>query len=560
MAKVINLFLSLLAPALTGVLTVLAFPNYHFDWLAWIAFVPLLLRIRGRKPWEAFFMCWFCGVVFFLGITPWWIDEFQSVSIFATAFGYLYLGLYFALFGLFLSLILGRIRLPLLIAAPIWVTFEYLRSNLSFLAFPWALLGHTQYLNLPIIQMASFTGVYGISFVIMLANGAIADLIVYWIEKGRQHKAVMLNLFQHLIKMTDDETLKHVQGDKQALYCQYAKCNPFYGVLIVFTIMAVLWLAGWISLLPPIPSGKSLSVAVVQGNIPQKIKWDREYREQIISQYESLTEEAAKSKPQLIVWPEASTPGFVLNDHSLLRRMSSVMRRLKTYLLIGSAEYPKFSKTSSKLKLNRGNTALFFSPEGKVLGQYLKIRLVPFGEYVPYEESIPWPDFIVQKGKRNFDIAGNEATLFQVNGTQFGTLICWEVLFPDLTRNLVKKGANFVINITNEAWFGRIAFPYQMLSSCVFRAVENCVNLVRCANTGISCFIDPYGRVTGRVGNGGEDIFVSGTLAQKILISPPGTFYTRHGDLLVYGCIAFLLVIVVWTSVKDIGPLVRQKT
>jgi apolipoprotein N-acyltransferase len=193
---------------------------------------------------------------------------------------------------------------------------------------------------------------------------------------------------------------------------------------------------------------------------------------------------------------------------------------------------------------------LFFSPEGKVLGQYLKIRLVPFGEYIPCEESIPWPDFIVQRGKRNFDIAGSEATLFQVDGIQFGTLICWEVLFPDLTRNVVKKGADFVINLTNEAWFGSIAFPYQMLSSCVFRAVENRVNLVRCANTGISCFIDPYGRITGRIENGGKDIFVSGILTQKILISPPGTFYTNHGDLLVYGCIALLMAIVVWIFLK----------
>jgi apolipoprotein N-acyltransferase len=334
--------------------------------------------------------------------------------------------------------------------------------------------------------------------------------------------------------------------------------NPLYRGGITLGIILVLWIVGW-QAIPQNLSGKPFSVAVVQGNIPQKIKWDREYREQIISQYEILTEEAAKSNPQLIVWPEASTPGFVLNDHSLLRRMGSMMRRLNTHLLIGSAEYPKFFKASSKRKLSRGNTALFFSSEGKVLGQYLKIRLVPFGEYIPYEEIIPWPDFIVQSGKRSFDIAGNEVTLFRVDEIRFGTLICWEVLFPDLTRNQVKKGADFVINLTNEAWFGKIAFPYQMLSSCVFRAVENRINLVRCANTGISCFIDPYGRVTGRVTNGGEDIFVSGTLTQQIHISPPGTFYTRHGDVLVYGCIAFLLLIVVWTSVKGIRPLVRQK-
>jgi apolipoprotein N-acyltransferase len=525
--KVTNILTFFLAPVLSGILLFLAFPNYDWDWLVWVGFVPLLLGIRGRRPWQALVMGWICGVIFFLGITAWWLKEFQSVSIFASGLGYLYLGLYFALFGLLLSLILSRVRFPFLIAAPIWVIFEYLRSNLSFLAFPWVLLGHSQHSNLPLIQMASFTGVYGVSFVIMLTNGAIADLIVYWIEKGREHK--------------------------------YAKYKHFYGVLIVFTVVAVLWVAGWISLLAPTHNGRTLSIAIVQGNIPQKIKWKTEYREHIFTKYEDLSAEAAKFKPQLIVWPETSTPGLILKDRTLLQRMVSIIRNNQTYFFVGSAESPKFEKDLIRARRS-GNTALFFSPEGKVLGQYLKMRLVPFGEYIPYEEIIPWPDFIVQRGKRSLAITGSEVTLFQIDGIRLGTLICWEVLFPDLTRSLVKKGADFVINLTNEAWFGRIAFPHQMLSSCVFRAVENRVNLVRCANTGISCFIDPYGRVTGRVTNGGEDIFVSGTLTQKILISPPGTFYTRHGDLLVYGCIAFLALIVVWISVKGIGLFVRQKT
>ena len=526
--KIISILTFFLLPFLSGVLLFLAFPNYHLGWLAWVAFVPLLLGIWERSPWQAFLMSWICGMIFFLGITPWWIEEFQSVSILASSLGYIYLGLYFGLFGLLLSLVVRRIRMPFLIASPIWVLFEYLRSNLSFLAFPWVLLGHSQYQNLPLIQMAAFTGVYGVSFIIVLANGAIADWIGYWMDR-RELRAII--------------------GFKNP---------PVLRGTIVLAIILVLWVAGWMSLLPA-PSGKSLSVAVVQGNIPQKMKWKREYRESILSQYESLTGEAAKSRPQLIVWPETSTPGLILKDMSLLQRVVSIIRNNQTYFLVGSAEYPKFEKDLIKARRS-GNTALFFSPEAKVLGQYLKIRLVPFGEYIPYENIIPWPDFIVQKEKRNFDIAGSEPTIFQVDAHQFGTLICWEVLFPDLTRNLVKKGADFVINITNEAWFGKIAFPYQMLSSCVFRAVENRVNLVRCANTGISCFVDPYGRVTGRVTNGGNDIFVSGTLTQKILISSPGTFYTRHGDLLVYGCIAFLVVIVVWTFVKGNGLLTRQKS
>jgi len=229
-----------------------------------------------------------------------------------------------------------------------------------------------------------------------------------------------------------------------------------------------------------------------------------------------------------------------------------MVRRINTYLLVGSAEYPKFATTPVKSK-KTGNTALFFSPEGKILGQYLKIRLVPFGEYVPWEETIPWPDFIVSKKKVNFHTSGNEFTLFGVEGMKFGSLICWEVLFPDLSRSFVRKGSDFLINLSNEAWFGKSDVPYQILSFSVFRAVENRVNLVRCTNTGISAFIDPYGRITDRVTNGGQDIFVAGTLTKEILIPPAGTFYTRYGDVFAYGCIAFSIGLIIWRIFRRVS-------
>ena len=523
MVNDISIFVSLLAPTLTGVVLALAFPNHHMGWLAWLAFVPLLLALSGKRPWPAFLIGWLCGVVFFLGITPWWLQEFRFVSPLASGLGYLYLGLYFALFGLFLSLFSRIIRFPLLFAAPVWVALEYLRSSLSFLAFPWALLGHTQYGNLPIIQMASFTGVYGVSFIIVTANAAIAGVIIHFLSPSPPALGL--------------------QGKRRYAF------NPLFQGLLVLAIILALWAWGR-QILGLDPSGRRLSVAVVQGNIPQRIKWNREYREQILSQYETLTEEAAKSGPQLIIWPETATPGFVLNDFSLLRRIAYLMGKAKAYLLVGSAEYPKFSRPPFKVSLSKGNTALLFSPQGRLIGQYVKILLVPFGEYIPYKDLIPWPDFIVQKGKRNFDIAGNEVTLFRVDGDPFGTLICWEVLFPDLTRDLVKKGAGFIVNMTNEAWFGKIAFPHQMLSSCVFRAVENRINLVRCANTGISCFVDPFGRVTGRVIKNNQDSFVEGTLTQTIYLNRPGTFYTRYGDILVYLCLAFIFGLLIFTLWK----------
>jgi apolipoprotein N-acyltransferase len=521
MAKLLKLFLSVFAAMLSGILLYLAFPAYDLHFFAWVGLVPLFLVIYWNKPWQAFLLCVLEGFVFSLGMTP--IKFISTASIPAGILACIYVSMFYGLFGLFLSVFVRRMGVPLLIAAPIWVAFEYARANFFFLAFSGGLLGHTQYMNLPLLQMASLTGVYGISFILVLANAAIADLLIHWIRKIRK---------------------------TQTLGFYIPGLNPIYGGIVVLIIILVLWGAGW-RVIPGELPGKPFSVAVVQGNIPQEIKWERQYREHIISRYEVLSEEASRTKPQLIIWPEASTPGLVLNDSGLLQRMVSMIRHMHTYFLVGSAEYPKFATTLPKDKRTRsGNTALFFSPEGKVLGQYVKIRLVPFGEYIPSEEVIPWPDFIVPKKKTNFHISGNELTLFGIDGTRFGTLICWEILFPELTRSFVKKGANFVVNLSNEAWFGKSPVPYQILCISVFRAVENRINVVRSTNTGISGFIDPYGRIIGKVTNGGEDISVAGTLTKDIFLSPPGTFYTNHGDILPFGCIAFTIGLIFWGTFK----------
>jgi apolipoprotein N-acyltransferase len=519
MRKALHFFSLLIAAFATGILQTLAFPNFYLDWLAWFAFVPLLLVIYRAKLWEAFVMSLVAGIIYCVGMSP--IKDFPSLSLPAKILAHLYVSIYFGCFGLFLSFLLRRIKLSLLIAAPLWVSFEYARSNFFFLAFPGALLGHSQFRNISLLQMASFTGAYGISFMLMLVNAALADLIGYWFYRDEERKSLKW------------------------------KAIPFYSGLFVFAIVAVLWVIGWYSL-PSAPSGKSLSVAVIQGNIPQEIKWNRQHREQILTKYENLTEEAAKANPNLIAWPEASTPGFVLKDMGLLQRMVSIVRKSNAHFLLGSAEYPKFDKALAKQRKS-GNTALFFSPEGKILGQYIKIRLVPFGEYVPYEGTIPWPQFIVPKDMTSH-ISGEKPILFEIDGTKFCTLICWEILFPDLVRSMIKEGANFVVNISNEAWFGRSATPHHILAMSVFRAVENRVNVVRSTNTGVSCFIDPYGRITERITKGGDDLFVEGTLTHEIILSPPGTFYTRYGDVLVYGCIAFSIGVIFWGIFKKRSP------
>jgi len=509
--------MGILLAILSALLLTLAFPIFDLNFLAWFGLVPFFLAIRNKNLRVALGLSYLAGVGFFLGVF-FWVTYTRGVTLLHYSILGLYLGLYFPLFVLFLNFISKKTELPLVITAPaIFVAVEYLRSHAGFAAQPMNLLGYTQHKNLPLIQMASYVGVYGLSFIIVLANAAIVDLICHWIEK---------------------------RGKRQPFGLE---TPPFFRGAIVLAIILILWVVGYISV-PPIFSGNPLSVAVVQGNIPPELKWKREYRGQILSKYEDLSEEASRSRPKLIVWPEASTPGFVLKDMTLLQRMIGMVRRFNTYMLIGSAEYPKFSKTLIKEKKS-GNTALFFSPEGKVLGQYLKVYLIPFSEYVPYEGIIRWPEFIFGPST-NSHIAGKEAILFEIDGAKFGTLICSEIIYPGLSRSMVKKGAGFLVNISNEGWFGKSAYSYQALSISVFRAVENRVNMIRATNTGISGFVDPHGRIIAKLTKEGEDLFVEGTLTREILLSPPGTFYTRYGDVFAYGCIGIAVGLIIWVALE----------
>ena len=290
----------------------------------------------------------------------------------------------------------------------------------------------------------------------------------------------------------------------------------------------------------------------MQGNIAQAKKWDPKFARTIMSTYLDLSKAASKDQPALIVWPEAATPGFVLKKMGLLNQTRELIRQTKTHYLIGSSEYPKFQKAAADQNKS-SNSALFFSPYGKVLGQYMKIRLFPFAEYVPYEKTFRWPEFIVPEERRRSHIAGKEFNLFEINGAKFGVVICWEIAFPGVFRKFVKNGADFMINITNEAWFRESSYSYQYVAISVLRAVENRISIARAANTGISCFIDPFGRVTAKLQDeNGKDLFIKGYLTRNIALSRQKTVYTTYGGVFVY------LVLIVTASVMIIAFLKRS--
>jgi apolipoprotein N-acyltransferase len=508
-AKIIPKIFIFLAPVLSGFLLVLAFPSYDLGWLVWAGLVPLLIAISGRSPKYGFFLSFVCGVIFFAGTFN-WVFEIPGYKFLHHVFLIPYMGLYFGLFGLAFSFISKRwgVTSALLAAPFVWVSLEYVRSNLSFLALPWAFLGHSQHQYPLIIQIASFTGAYGISFLVVMVNSAIAATIFSLSSRLEMRRTAI----------------------------------PMMLATGLFTGLTLSY--GQIALMRPI-ARRTIKTSVLQGNIDREMKANpKKNAKFIVQKYADLTKQAAQDQPTLIVWPEAATPGLLLKNLRLLDKTMTLIREVNAHFIIGSSEYPKFIKGSFFKPENIGNTALFFSPKGKFLGQYLKIHLVPFGEYIPFEGTVPWPHFIVPEEKKTYEIPGKEFTLFRLEGAKFGVLICWEIVFPELFRQFVKNGANFMLNITNEGWFGETAAPYQLAAVSVFRAVENRVSLARAANTGISCFIDPFGRITGRVQNNNKDIFVEGYLTQEIRLTQEKTLYTQYGDIFVYVCLILAAVII----------------
>ena len=436
----------------SAILLILAFPNFNLSYLAFVGFVPLFLVIRSKKPKEAFWISYLCGFLFYL-VTLYWL---YHVTIFGLIIVCLYLALYFGIFGLlfnrFAFFTLHPSPLTGLLITIIWIILEYLQAHL-FTGFGWALLGYSQYKNLALIQIADFSGVYGVSFIIMMVNVGIYRFF------KRSLKEIV------------------IAGMVLAAAIGYGKIGEDKG-----------------------GQGKEITVSIVQANIPQEMKWDPAAKDEILERYANLTRLAAFEDPDLIIWPETSFPGFFgINKET--QEVQDLARKVDTPLLIGA---------NTSEGLDSFNSAVLISERGKVVDRYDKIHLVPYGEYVPFSDKIPFLHRLVL-GELGEFTPGKEYKAFSLqpspftNEVKFATLICFEDIFPKISKKLVQNGAEFLVVITNDAWYGKSGAPYQHAAASVFRAIENRVPIVRCANTGYSCFIDPRGRIYDSI----EDIFVS---------------------------------------------------
>ena len=493
-------------------LLVLAFPKHNLYLLAWIGLVPLLIALERKSPGEAFTLSFVSGITFLMGIY-YWINVVENFKLIDFLFLGMFLGSYFGLFGLTLNYISGRTRFSRLWLAPcLWVSIEYIRSLGGFLALPWPFLGYSQYLNLPIAQAAVFSGVYGVSFLIVMVNVAVTAIF-----------------FSH--------------ADRRQNSSSRSGSFVFFQLAVSGGMVAVWLLYGYYSMAWPSQVG-SVRLAVIQGNIPQSLRWQPRSRERNLEKHIQLTRKAAEGSPlSLVIWPETAVHGSLAQNQNELQTFSALTREIGSPILLGSAEQPKFGKTESQGR-KISNSAFLISRSGEIAGRYDKMRLLPFGEYLPLKK-FPWPTRIASSWNAGEFDPGTRYQLLDLGDVKFAVTICWENIFPDLFRRFVRQGAQFAVNITNEAWFGDTAAPYQFLAMSVFRAVENRIAIARAANTGVSGFIDPFGRILGTVVDGDKDIFVTGYLAKNLPLSAERTFYTQYGDIFGLACVVISIMSVI---------------
>ncbi len=515
------LFLSLLS----GVSLTLVFPKFDFEILAWVALVPLLHAIKDQTPQKSALYGFVGGTVFYLGGLSWINNTLVDYGHLAPALGWLvlavlaaYLGGYVALFCYVLTRFAKGKPFTLLALSPfLWTALEYFRSTHQIYGFSWLGLGYSQFKTLTVIQMADITGVYGISALIVLVNvGVYLALQAYL---GRTHPAPPF--------------------------------NPKFGFQAVGIALAV-WLLCWVYGTVSLSNyknrtGPSYKVGLTQGNIDQNRKWDPIYRHQVMAIYRTLTIRAVANKPDLIVWPEAATPFFYSIDKRDTEKLNTLVKQVKVPLLFGSPY--KEGKGQNRTLYNR---AFLVTPDGNIQGTYDKRHLVPFGEFVPFRKLL---FFVKRLVAMVGDFGrGEVGTVFDLNGTKFGVSICYEVTFPDEVRMPVKNGANFLVNITNDAWFGRSAASYQHMGMAALRAVENRVPIVRSANTGISGVIEPTGAMRQTTG-----LYVKDLVNAEIIPNRnPNTFYSQYGDVFAMLCWVPVFVLLIGAYRSERSGLIRS--
>ena len=493
-------------------LLALSFPRYGHPAVAFIALVPLLVALSG---WDGrssvlpgvstrrgFALGLIAGFVHYAGTVYWTgatVSTFGGLPVFVAVIVAgllaLYMAAYVAVFGALTAILVRRFHATGLWLAPCaWVSMEFLRGILIG-GFPWIPLGNTMVTFLPVAQLASVIGVYGLSIFVALLNTGFA---IAALSHGRRRLITMAS---------------------------------------TIALIAVVSVWGGMRLSSNgLTSGASVTVGLIQGNIAQTDKWNPARAGMILDRYLQLTQQAVQRGAQFVIWPESSTPFFFEDDPAgnIVRQM---VRQIGTPLLLGSDETEPGENPHSY------NSAFMLDTGGATAAVYRKIHLVPFGEYVPFQKLLFFVGPLVEAVSAF--TPGNRVTMLPVQGHMVSTAICYEVTYPALAREAVRQGSEMLTTITNDAWYGDSSAAYQHFEMATMRAIEQGRYLVRSANTGISGIVDPYGRVLVRT-----KLFETVAVVGEARFVQARTVYATIGDLAVYLSAGIVALALAWAFVE----------
>lgn len=484
--------------------------SFYPDWfgfLAWFSLVRPLVIISRLKGREAFHASYFFGF-FFNVFSLYWVAQVTPPGILAAC---VIVAFYYSAMLMIFNRLYHFKPLYAFVALPfLWTGLEYFRT-LSEFGFPWSDLGYSQAYYLYMIQIVSVISVHGLTFLIAAVN------VLLW----------------------------------QVFRKELSPERRLTSVFVSLAIVALLVSYGWIEV-PRFPIPGKINIALLQGSVPIEEKWRDGNEDYSFELYDSLArsvQEVRKtdslpkdSAVELFIWPETSAPSYLSHDIAFRRKIAKTAEVTGAYHLVGAL--------GTGIVDNRRryyNSCYLFTPGGYMTQRHDKVKLVPFTEQVPYQDHLPFlrKEFLTKYLTfiKTYDVnwwsdfyPGREATVFDIGDARFGTLICFECTFPEFTRKMILNGADFLVGITNDTWFGHSVGIYMHSRMFITRAVENRCWMARCANSGFTYVVDGYGRVR-------EDLPLDAVAALRGKVSPIGdfSFFTRHGDLV--GRLSFLITI-----------------
>jgi apolipoprotein N-acyltransferase len=511
-----------------GLLLAAAFPKFGIAGFAWVAPALMLFAVHGKNSGDAFRVGYVAGITFWLASLYWLllipVAGFPILGWFAlSAFVALY-------FGVWTWLLAGKIgignwaqrNLWSLAGAAVWVALEMIRAR--FLGgFPWNLLGTSQFQLTPLIQIASVTGVYGISFLVVWTSLSLFSAGRMIFSKPDSRFAWQTEVFLPLL------------------------------------VVAVLFAAGCFQMRTPSNvNTTSLRITLIQPSVPQNLIWDPGANSNRFQQLLTLSENALTNKTDLLIWPEAALPEF---NNASYAAITNLVRTHHVWMIFNADHDVIRSDAKSENDFDSFNSAFLFDPDGNFVHVYHKRKLVIFGEFVP--PFLKWftpitAGYAAGDKPGSFEIRGwgGHEPIIELNNGSPGVsphqtvnaapLICFEDMFPQTARDSVRGDTDFLVNLTNDGWFGEGAEQWQQAAAGIFRAVENGVPLVRCCNNGVTCWIDAHGAVRQTFKDKTGGIYGIGAMTFELPLpdekSAP-TFYNRHGDWFGWGCVGITIVL-----------------